>query len=116
MSGWKDEYRRALLAFAVKHGVVMVKTDQRDWDIWPAARAEQEDVRLHLLAEDAPTVHEMKESTWNEGSDTFNEGTEAHGLDLIVSCACGEVDHRRVRYEGTVGEILIGIFMEGDGS
>jgi hypothetical protein len=110
---WKDEYRQALLIFAVRHGVVMAETG-RDWDDYAAPRAEQEDVKMHVLCAERTTVHEMKESTWSEGSDTFNEGTEAHGLDLIVSCECGEVDHRRVRYEGTVGEILIGIFMEGE--
>jgi hypothetical protein len=108
---WKDEYVKAMTAFMLRHGEVM-GTYVRD-EHSESMRDHVNDVKIRKhLSHDNATVHEMKESRWEQGGDTFTEGTDMNGIDLIVSCDCGEVDHRRIRYEGSVGEILIGIFME----
>lgn len=110
---WKDDYRKALSTFAVRNGTVQASFSQNPYDATYPDYGNGLWIREHLLA--CPfTVDQMEESTWWERADTFNEGTEAHGLDLVVTCSCGEVKGRRIRYEGSVGEILIGIFMEED--
>lgn len=108
---WKNEYVKAMTSFMLRHGEVMGSYVRDEHSESMRDHVMDMKIREHL-SYDGVTVHEMKESAWFQGGDTFTEGIDMTGIDLIVSCDCGEVDHRRIRYEGPVGEILIGIFME----
>lgn len=108
---WKDEYRTALTGFMLKQGTVMAlyvydaQTESYlDYSGGPA-------VREHLT-ECIVIVDKLEESTFSTGADTFNEGTEGHGFDMTVTCACGQVTERRIRYEGIIGEALLGLLNE----
>jgi len=104
---WRNEYRAAMLSYVLRNGTVVPS----DWSSTTNPVFERRDggkIREHLLC-DGAKLEKLEESSWWTGYDTFNSGHEVTGVDLIVSCACGEVESQRVRYEGTVGEILMGL-------
>lgn len=59
-----------------------------------------------------------KETIWDEFQGTFYDGdTSVHGLQVSgVSCACGQVVDRAMRWEATVSAVAESVFNEAFGA
>jgi hypothetical protein len=112
---WKQEYLAAAGRFVSKHGT---PRDMRDemYLVYGWMADDWREVREHLGSH-APgevTTSAFKDVEWSEFENTFTDNSEHHGVEITVTCACGEITDRVIRYEGTLGEILLGILTEDE--
>lgn len=110
---WKDEYQRAAARFVLRHGT---PRDMRDdhYLVYGWMADDWREVREHIESHDpnAITLGDFKDVEWFEFENTFTDSKERHGVEITVTCACGKITDRVVRYEGSLGEILMGILNE----
>ena len=51
----------------------------------------------------------FRDDDWWDGCSTFSEGHEVKGIELKVTCNCGQVTDRPQRYSGSHVELINGI-------
>ena len=106
----QTEYERALRAAVLKHGAL---TDPESHAFgWVADDWEHKRVCV-LTSGQVPD-----ESEWTEfgGSFTDHHPTK-HGIDLTgVSCACGQIENRTVRWQAGPAEMIQAVFEEAFGA
>lgn len=109
------EYNRAMAAAAVKNGLI-VRADPSyygGWSDWEAAEHLNPygpaSAPCRLVAPEHGTV---KEDEWSEFEGTFYDGdTSHHGVVVTgVSCVCGQLTDRAVRWEASMQEIAEAVF------
>jgi len=107
---WQDDYRAAMQN-AVLHNGSFVRQDGGQRSQYFGGWADYEnDVWLmrHVRSGTCElTLGSIRETQWTEFMGTFYEGDETqHGVEVDVSCACGYVTNRTVRWESTLGGAL----------
>lgn len=99
---WVAGYRAAMTQFVLKHGTLVDPTANSYYG-WIAEDYDHPRTCVLTLAEGG-TFHE---NTVTEFQSTFEGNRESAVVDAFpVSCACGAITNRTVRYEGTVGHLL----------
>lgn len=99
----RAEYDAALRAAVLRHGTLVDRRpDVYGWMDHNYAHAE----RCELTSTAAP-----EEVRWSEFQDTFSPNRERTGTSVSgVSCACGELVDREVRWEASVSEVTEALF------
>lgn len=101
---WVERFREALARTIIQHGRVIAKdANFYGWADFPATE------HLRDYGDNCPIVkHEVPtEDTWDEFEGTFHEGdTTRHGMQMKITCECGQIKGRYLRYEGNVGEMI----------
>lgn len=107
----EQEYKRHLIAAVLRHGEMVSPTASylswRDHDEHiPGRRSHPRDCPL--------TATDVRETSWQEFMGTFYEGDDTvHGVEAIgVSCACGRLKDRRVRWTAHPGDVAKAVFEE----
>jgi hypothetical protein len=113
----QQEYDTALLAATLKHGTVVATRGRWGWQDF--------DAECHLGRMGAlpgepytpcrlvPAAGEgVAEDEWIEFEGTFYEGDKTHHGVIVnhVSCACGQLTDRSVRWEARVQEVAEAVF------
>lgn len=112
---WKDEYKRAAGLFVLKHGSWRSMRDDHYLVYgWLADDWERMARHLETHALDEITLSDFTDVEWSEFESTFTDNSEHHGVEITVTCSCGQIRDRVIRYEGSLGEILQGILQEGE--
>lgn len=101
----RDEYNDALRTAILRHGE-LVSVDPSIY-MWRDYNT-QEHLRACILA----CVDIPKSDEWNEFADTFFEGDTRHYGVIVsgVSCECGTIRNRSVRWEETVSRVAEAVF------
>lgn len=100
---WQDDMLTALIGHLVANGdLVAEKRDRFEWRDYAPAPAE------HLAACRPDLARSSYEdSMWTDWGGSFEPDTTGTGMDVIVTCRCGQVTKRRWRYtEGGYAELL----------
>jgi hypothetical protein len=53
------------------------------------------------------SVTDIREEGWNEFVSTFEGGREKYGLAATVSCACGRIKDRELRWDSNLGDAMM---------
>jgi hypothetical protein len=111
---WKQEYNKALVAFVVGHGSPVRDTTRPSiYSGWMAG--DYVEIREHL---DTCTIaaSRIDDSEWGEFMGTFAEPSvqTQHGVDAVVTCACGQIEGRAFRFTGTFSELVQGVLSESE--
>lgn len=112
---WKEEYKKALADFVVRNGS-WVRSDAEPYRSYGGYMARDgNELRAHMI-ECSVVSADVDDSQWEEFAGTFAEPQwqDRVGMDATITCACGRVQGRVLRYAGTFSEIVQGVLMEGD--
>lgn len=106
------EYKRHLMTAALQHGE-LVATDASFYGWRDYSEEEWVGRRPHYRA-CALTGTSVHETSWGEFMGTFYDGdTTVHGVEVRgVSCACGRLKDRRVRWTAHPGDVAKAVFEE----
>lgn len=109
---WELEFHRRVVAFLARRGT-LVTTEKyagvwwKDWD---------NKVRSHILtcSLDAPKCT-WKDEHWSDFNGTGEPDLYRTGVEVTVTCSCGQVRGRRLRYDGGYAELIRAI-TRGEGT
>ena len=107
MNDWVEGYRKALREFVILHGKLVLRTSYYGTSY---------DYHLTECEVDrGVSKFKVREEVLHEFADTYSPSLETQAVILEgVYCACGEVRNGMMRWDGTVGEIMNKILLEGD--
>jgi hypothetical protein len=103
------EYRRALSAATVKHGSVLREK--------PTSFYRQYDRSIRHAPNCVITVRgQVQEDTWYEFQGTFANDHTVHGIVATgVTCSCGVLKDRTIRWQASTSEVALAVFEEAFG-
>lgn len=114
------EYEKALTAATLKHGTMADRNASfYGWQDFRYHHGEvwSEKHVPHHLACELINVGKPEEDYWHEFQGTFYEGdTAVHGIVLKgLTCACGEIQDREMRWTANMQEVAEAVFEEAFG-
>jgi hypothetical protein len=104
---WKDEYKRALTKFVIERGTI-VRNDGDD-GYYGIIAHDWDKVRNHLKTcrVDYTKTGEIYDVSWTEFAGTFaSSDYDKVGSEVEVTCKCGVINGRKIRYEGGFAEMI----------
>lgn len=119
---WQEGFRKAVISFVLEKGELMsegdgkaaVKEAATQWPSyfsygWFDYTAEK---HRQVCGVTATEESEMKEMSFSKFDNTFDGNTESSGFIVTeVNCACGELKHRVMVWEGTLEEAIRGVLL-----
>ena len=112
---WELEFHRRIVTFLARRGTLVVA--QRHPGIWwQDWSGNGNRAKAHLLTcpLDAPKCT-WKDEHWNDFNGTGEPDLHRTGVEAVVTCSCGHVLARRVRYDGGYAELMRAI-TRGEGT
>ena len=108
---WREEYKKALRRTVIRRGTLIDQHASfygwRDWD--DRHFGSQRDCHVEAVGDPV-------EQTWDEFMGTFYEGdTTKHGVEIEISCTCGQMRGRHMRLDATVSDVIKWTLEEDDG-
>lgn len=102
---WKDEYKRALVDCLAQRGT-LVSEDPSYYGYYDSKWIEAKR-HLETCGVDYAKSSEVYDVEWREFNGTFNEEDDSkQGVEVKVSCRCGEIFNRSFRYDGGMADII----------
>ena len=115
----QKQYDAAMMAAAIKHGTMVSRNPSfYGWSARPWSGDDASDCKHMEHCQFVPgSTSAVEEDDWNEFMGTFYEGdTTKHGVIVKgVSCACGEIKDRSVRWQADMQEVAEAVFEEAFG-
>ncbi len=106
-SAWVERFREVVAQTIIQHGrVVSADASFYGWTDFEATE------HLRSYGGSCPVVGHgtPSEDSWDEFQGTFYEGdTTQHGMQMTVTCECGQITDQILRYEGNVSEMISSI-------
>lgn len=99
----EERYQRALRRLLIKNGTLVTTRGQGFG--WIAEDYEEGMKHIRSCGYDVSRLEE--DASWTEFAGTFAEhDTYKYGMEMIVTCTCGEYKDRMIRWDGRVAEAI----------
>jgi hypothetical protein len=100
---WQDEFQAALAQAIWEHGnLVNPNASYYGWRDFDESTGQ-----WHAADCSLGSYSDLREDEWDAFVDTFYEGSTHHyGVAMTVTCACGKLKDRHIRWDVSVGEAI----------
>lgn len=114
---WVEEYEKAFWRYLTvkatqEYGEAGVAPPPEEDDIWSWQNAQKtQSFRDHMkqCEVDRNETAMPSDEVWEEFGGTFTDNDRIHGLRAHVTCSCRKYRSVKVRYRGTLSELILGV-------